>query len=33
MPFLFKDEEVALYCTYQFSLKWFTGDIKHKRPI
>ncbi|WP_443756491.1 DUF3885 domain-containing protein [Bacillus anthracis] len=31
--FLFEDEETTLYCTYQFSLKYFAGDIKYKRFI
>ncbi|HDR8077580.1 TPA: hypothetical protein QCZ00_005047 [Bacillus cereus] len=31
--FLFEDEETDLYCTYQFSLKYFAGDIKYKRLI
>ncbi|BCC17940.1 hypothetical protein BCM0075_2710 [Bacillus cereus] len=31
--FFFEDEETDLYCTYQFSLKYFAGDIKYKRLI
>ncbi|MGG0290805.1 DUF3885 domain-containing protein [Bacillus pacificus] len=29
LPFLFEDEDADLYCTYQFSLKCFTEDIKY----
>ena len=32
-PHFFEDEETDLYCTYQFSLKYFAGDIKYKRLI
>jgi hypothetical protein len=33
LPFLFNDEEVDLYCTYQFSLKCFAEDIKYQSLI
>ncbi|MFL0403118.1 DUF3885 domain-containing protein [Bacillus nitratireducens] len=32
-PFLFEDEEADLYCTYQFSLQCFAGDIKYEPLI
>ncbi|EJQ44579.1 hypothetical protein IEE_02769 [Bacillus cereus BAG5X1-1] len=33
LPFLFEDEEADLYCTYQFSLKCFAGNIKYEPLI